>query len=281
VNLWESAPGAGQVNLDLAHVAMQTGDVGEAIRYFHGAILGSWEREPMTQRRRVRLELCEFLLARGLASETRPEIAGLVADTPAGDGDLHEQNAQLFLRVGEPAKALTEFEAAIQANPREGLWLAEAGRVAFEDGDYFKAESYFSKAEREKPSDENRASLGLVRDVLGDDPFLDGLDNEEQSRRTLRDFQQSLDRLRECGGDARKNLPLRVSARDLQALEKEARELRRHVNVTLLNRSPEMRADVMNFVARVENSASGRCGPGTSADQALTIIERRHEVNNQ
>src|SRR5579863_8267253 len=97
VNLWERAPGSGQVNLDLAHLSIQTGDVQDAIRYFHGAILGSWDSEPSTERRKVRLELCEFLLARGLLSDARAEIAGLVVDTPSDDAELREQNGRLFL----------------------------------------------------------------------------------------------------------------------------------------------------------------------------------------
>jgi tetratricopeptide (TPR) repeat protein len=281
VNLWESAPGSGQVNLDLARLAVRSGDVDDAIRYFHGAILGGWDKEPIAQRRKVRLELCEFLLERGLINEGRAEIAGLVVDTPPDDGELHEQDARLFLKVGEPAKALTELEIAIRSNPRESRWLTETGRVALEDGDYFKAETYFSRAERAGPSEENRAALELVHDVLGNDPFLDGLNEEEQARRIWRDFGQVTERLSECADTLKKNASLEPPASDLQALQKEERELHRRANLRLLAQNDEMRADVMNFVARVENAVSRRCGPGTTADQALKIIERRHEVNSQ
>ena len=188
VNLWDRAPGSGEVNLDLAHVSMQTGDMDQSIRYFRGAISGSWEKEPALQRRKVRLELCEFLLAHRQTSDAQAEIAGLAADTPADDGALHEENGRLFLRAGEPGKALAEFEAALHINPRQSQWLADAGQVAFEDGDYLKAETYFSKADRENPSDEIHASLMLVRNVLGNDPFLAGLSDEEQARRSWRDF---------------------------------------------------------------------------------------------
>jgi tetratricopeptide (TPR) repeat protein len=280
-NLWEQAPGSGQVNLDLAHVAMKTGDVDDAIRYFHGAILGSWEKEPATARRKVRFELCDFLLARGQVDDARSEIAGLAVDTPGDDGPLREQNGRLFLKVGEPARALTEFEAALRTNPRQPEWLAEAGRVAFDDGDYFKAESYLSKAARENPSAENKAALELVHDVLGDDPFLDGLNAAEQARRSLSDFKQSLDRLDGCAQVAPKDAASGSEPSDLDALEKEGRELQRRATVTALTRSSEMRADVMNFVSRAENASSLLCGPGSSADQALEIIEKRHEVGNQ
>lgn len=281
LNLWERAPGSGQVNLDLAHVSMQTGNVDDAIRYFHGAILGSWEKEPMTERRKVRLELCEFLLDRKLTSDAQAEIAGLVVDTPGDNGELREQNGRLFLRVGEPARALTEFEAALRADPRQSRWLTEAGQVAFDDGDYFKAESYLSKADRENPSEKTHALLEVVHDVLGNDPFLDGLSSEEQARRSWRDFRQGLERLQKCIQTEPKILSGSGSAADLPALQKEARDLRSRVNVASMERNPGVRDDAMNFVARVEDAASRQCGPGSSSDQALEIIERRREVNSQ
>ena len=122
-NLWDRTPGSGEVNLDLAHVSMQTGDVDQAIRYFRGAIFGSWEKDPALQRRKVRLELCEFLLAHRMTDDAQAEIAGLAAETPAGDGALREENGRLFLRAGEPGKALAEFEAALQIDPRQSQWL--------------------------------------------------------------------------------------------------------------------------------------------------------------
>ena len=129
-----------------------------------------------------------FFSRTGGPNDAQAEIAGLAADTPADNGALREENGRLFLRVGEPGKALTEFEAALRINPRQSQWLADAGQVAFEDGDYLKAETYFSRADRENPSDEIHASLVLVRDVLGNDPFLAGLNDEEQARRSWRDF---------------------------------------------------------------------------------------------
>ena len=159
VNLWDRAPGSGEVNLDLAHVSVQTGDMDQSIRYFRGAISGNWEKEPALQRRKVRLEFCEFLLAHRQTSDAEAEVAGLAADTPADNGALREENGRLFLRVGEPGKALAEFEAALHINPRQSQWLADAGQVAFEDGDYLKAEAYFSKADRENPSDEIKNSV--------------------------------------------------------------------------------------------------------------------------
>jgi tetratricopeptide (TPR) repeat protein len=280
VNLWDRAPGSGEVNLDLAHVSMQTGEVDETIRYFHGAIFGSWEKEPALQRRKVRLELCEFLLSHRQTNDAEAEVAGLAADTPADNGALREENGRLFLRVGEPGKALTEFEAALQINPRQSLWLADAGQVAFEDGDYLKAETYFSKADRENPSEGVHASLMLVRDLLGNDPFLAGLSDEEQARRSRRDFQQGLERLRKCIGISASGSSSGQSPSNLQVLNKKTQDLQKRVNLFSLGKNPQMRSEAMQLVFRIEDATSVICGPPTGLDQALTLIEKRQEGSN-
>ena len=192
-NLWDRAPGSGEVNLDLAHVSIQMGDPEQAVRYFRSAILGSWEEDSTAKRRNARVEFYEYLLDNKKMDEAQAVAGGIAADTPAESGPLHEENGHLFLRVGDEAKALTEFEAALQAEPGNGEWLTEAAKVAFSEGNYSKAETYFSRAVRENPTDELRASLALVADILRNDPFLAGLSEEEQSRRTWRDFQDALE----------------------------------------------------------------------------------------
>jgi Tfp pilus assembly protein PilF len=280
VNLLDRAPGSGEVNLDLAHVSMQTGDVDQTIRYFRSAIFGSWEQAPTRQRRNVRLELCDFLISHRLTKEADAEIAGLAADTPADSGFLREENGRLFLRAGEPAKALVEFEAALQTNPRQSQWLADAAQVAFKDGDYLKAETYFSKADREDPSEEIHASLELVREVLGNDPFLAALSNEEQARRTWRDFERGLERLRECQATGAANLPSEQPAPDLQLLGKDFQDLQQRLNLKLLGGDPEMRNEAMQLVSRIEDATAQVCGPPRGLDQALQLIEQRHEGTN-
>jgi tetratricopeptide (TPR) repeat protein len=280
VNLWEKSPGSGRVNLDLARDSVQLGDDDQAIRYFRAAVLGSWEGDPWRQRRDVRLELCQFLIANGRVNDAQAEIAGLAADTPAEDGILHEEIGQLFMKAGEPSRALAEFEAALRTNPSQSQWLADAARAAFDAGDYLKAESYYSKADRENPSPEISSSLTLVQDILGNDPFLAGLSEEEQTRRTRCDIRQAIQRLRQCSaasapGSAAKQLPA-----SLQLLELEAQDLEKPANLRSLAKSPEARNQAMQLVFRIENASSQTCGPATGVDQALILIGKRHEGTN-
>ncbi len=151
--------------------------------------------------------IVQYLLAHGRIDDAQSEISGLAADTPSGDGALREQNGLLFLKVGASGKALEEFEAALQINPRQSEWLADAGQVAFDEGDYLKAEAYFSKADREDPSNKTHGALLLVRDILGNDPFLAGWCAEELARRSRRDFSLGVERLGDCLGTGAKSPP--------------------------------------------------------------------------
>ena len=201
------------------------------------------------------------------------------------------QKGNTELAKGKPVLALDDFRNSLSYGPRnpgvqlrlaEAL-LADAGQVAYEDGDYLKAETYFSKSDRENPSPEIHASLVLVRDVLGNDPYLAGLSDEEQARRILRDFDLGLERLHNCSGNSGNgsSAPSSVpSPSELQLLNKDAQDLQKRINLPSLSGNPEFRNDAMQFVYRIEDTASRICGPATGLDQALTLIEKRHEGNN-
>src|SRR6476646_972221 len=48
--LWSDTPGSGVVNLELARIARDEGDFDDAVRYYHGAIDGAWDRDPAKAR---------------------------------------------------------------------------------------------------------------------------------------------------------------------------------------------------------------------------------------
>jgi hypothetical protein len=120
----------------------------------------------------------------------------------------------------------------------------------------------------------------LVRNVLGNDPFLAGLNDEEQARRSWRDFEQGLDRLRNCTGTRVDNSSSGQSPSDMELLNKEAQDLQKRVKLGFLVKNPEMRDEAMQLVLRIEGATSQICGPATGMDEALTLIEKRHEGNN-
>ncbi len=238
VTLWDRAPGSGEVNYYLAHVSVQMGDLDEAVRYFRAAIYGSWDKDPAQQRRTVRLELCEFLLAHDRIEDAQGELAALAADISPDDADLLEKTGRLLMKAGRPGRALVEFEAELRINPRQSQWLEDAGNAALAAGDYAKAETYLARAERENPSEEGAEMLATARDVLSGDPFQAGLSDEEQAGRTSRAFQQALLRLQQCaGGDAAPAYPGQ-SLTDMQSLARDAQAMKARVNLRFAEQGP-------------------------------------------
>ena len=77
------SPGSGDVNLALARIAARKRLTSEVLRYYHGAIYGEWENDPIAMRWQVRRELAEYLLDGGLQQQAVPEIIALADSTPA------------------------------------------------------------------------------------------------------------------------------------------------------------------------------------------------------
>ena len=280
VNLWDRSPGSGKVNYDLAHISMRLGEWEDAVRYFQTAIYGSWDNDPAQQRDKVRLELFELLLSRGQTSEAQAELASLAADIPPEDAALHEQTGRLFLKAGQPSKAVAEYEAALRDNPRQSQWLEEAGFAAFAAGDYAKAEAFLVRAARENPSSEDHELLRTVREVLDDDPLRPDLSNEERAQRSWHAFQQGLARLQECTGSNAASESSQEIPPDLSALLQNAKDLKSRVSLKSIRNDPDLRNEAVQFVFRIEESTLKTCGTPTGMDHALLLIEKQHASNN-
>lgn len=84
--LWDEQPGNGTLNLELARLAAARGDFPSALRYYHGAIYGFWDRDPAGQRRQTHLELVQFLLQHKATQQAESELIALSADLPRDPG---------------------------------------------------------------------------------------------------------------------------------------------------------------------------------------------------
>jgi len=114
LELQAHAPSDAPINLALARIAAGAGSESDAVRYYHGAIYGVWPREAEANRLNARLELCRFLIARGDTSIAEAELIALASEIPERNGaSLHAQTGELFLRIGDASRALSEFHGAL------------------------------------------------------------------------------------------------------------------------------------------------------------------------
>jgi tetratricopeptide (TPR) repeat protein len=147
--LLEPSPGNGEVNRELGRLAARKGLEQEAIDYYHGAINGAWADHPRQQRIASREELSSFLLDAGDTTRAEDELLALAATVPDDDATDVLQTAGLFLRTGNVAGALREYQIALKTDPRNPVALTGAGTCAYQIGDYRAAEDYLSRTQRE------------------------------------------------------------------------------------------------------------------------------------
>jgi tetratricopeptide (TPR) repeat protein len=274
--LWEERPGDGTVNLQLARLAARSSDFLDAERYYHGAIYGIWDDDPMLHRRQARLELIGFLLSRHANQQAQSELIALSADLPR-DPDLMREVAQLFLAAGDPNRALTEYHDVVQLAPHDAAALAGAGQAAFQLKNYSLARDYLSRAVALDKNDAHSAQLLQASElVLQLDPYVALIGGDERSRRVLRALEQTQYRLETCAAQKQIVLTDQPPSAPLAADYAELLDVKSRVNVRTLRADPDLIDAAMEQVVRSQTDAAAACGQPEGADQALLLIARAH-----
>ncbi len=106
--LLESQPGNGNINLQLARLAIKQGNAQAAVEHYQAAIDGTWNGDAFTRRREIRLELANFLIQQGRFAEAR----SLLLITAGNGPDNHPLQlivAGLLERAQDPADAFDVY----------------------------------------------------------------------------------------------------------------------------------------------------------------------------
>ena len=163
LNLWESQPGDGFINLQLAQLERQRDEVQRndplrskrqrssaqvAIDYYRAAIFGSWNGDGVVRRREVRLELANYLIDQKEFALAQTEFLIAASNAPA-DPALSIVFGDGLLRANAPSDAMKQYQKAIIEDPHDAIALEKAGRLAYNLGDYSQARDYLEKALRE------------------------------------------------------------------------------------------------------------------------------------
>ncbi len=148
VGLWETEPGSGFINLQLARLEAKKKNAPSAVHYYHASIYGTWEGDGILRRRDVRLELARYLISQHDLATARTEL--LIAGGNAPDNlNLDITLGGLLQQAGDPTSALSYYQKAIAKRPNNQVALEQAGRLAYELGDYSKAHRLLERAIRE------------------------------------------------------------------------------------------------------------------------------------
>ena len=278
LQLRQSAPENGELNLEVARLTADTGNIREATRFYHSALYGVWPIEQADKRRReVRAELIEYLLDNG---DTTTALSELLAFTPDIRDTAKErtQAGQWFLKVGDASRALEQFTRALQLEPNNLAALDGAGEAEFRLGSYSKAVAHLEAALREgEPSESRDHLLAVSRGVLADDPLDATISNSQRVsrlRRLLETWRSSIHECIQTTGEG-------SAGSVMMGLEMEAEVLEPGLTVRALERDTELVRRGLELFSRMERAATQSCGPAGDAGEVLELVIREHGLENE
>jgi tetratricopeptide (TPR) repeat protein len=152
LGLWETEPGSGLINRNLARLAAKKNDTQTAINYYRASIYGTWEGDGTVRRREVRLELSRYLLAQHNLSSARTELLIAGGNAP-DDTAIALTLAPLLEQANAPRDALTYYQKALAQDPKNQTALEATARLEYESGHFEDAHRMMEQAIREHKSD--------------------------------------------------------------------------------------------------------------------------------
>ncbi len=284
LNLRESEPGDGFINLQLARLARQRRQKQQAIDFYRASIFGDWKGEGDVHRRAVRLELADFLIDQKDLQEAQSELTIVASNARSiSDAGLDLTLGDAFLRVNDSANALKLYQKAMTDAPRNPLAYEKAGRVAYRQGDYAHARDWLEHGLRE-----SAGNPGSAADPEGDTATL--LKNSERllvlspslaaSRadrvaRELRNLTISKQRLDACirQDSASEEIPAA-----LQAMVARWTATARTTTREALLRDATNEDELNELVADTEVLTAQICGPPQGDDAMLLILAQRDSL---
>jgi tetratricopeptide (TPR) repeat protein len=273
LNLWDREPGNGLVNLELARIAAQRGEIDQAVRYYHDAVYAAWPRDQEKKRREARLELISLLLRIKDLGDAQAELIALSANV--GDDPAQQETiADLFVRAGDYEHALASYRLVLRANDHDAAALAGAGYAAFQLGQYPLAQHYLQQAIAATPNDTQSAHLLQTTEmVLRMDPFRRQISTADRDKAVVEAFTAAGERLKSC------TLPVTSSPGSGPpiSLNDEWTAMKPRIGAVRLRHDPDLAENAMDLVFRIEHQTSAVCGAPTGADLALSLIAKLHE----
>src|SRR6201987_5130982 len=284
VTLLSDSPGSGETNLELARIAAHGGPktMPDALRYYHAAIYGVWDADPIAMRWQVRNEFCEYLLDNNAMNQAEAEIIALADNTNPEDFGGQKTAANLLLRARMWSRALQEFQTVLSHDPRDEDALAGAATAAFQLAQYSQAEEYLQRLPREKLADPELARMRETsRSVLSLNPFAPGLSTDEKAKRTAKAIALAQARATACERQSASASSARVPGSSLTSALATSNQNAADWTERNLRKYPERIAPAMSSVFELEDVATGQCGEPQGADYALWLIGRSRAGNSR
>ncbi len=263
-SLWEQRPGDATVNLQLARVMARLGNVQEAIRYYHGAVYGVWEGDPLRNREAARFELANYLLSTHQIPAAQSELIALSAELPPTSNEQGKLG-DLMMDAGEPDRALAAYKNARKADRNNAQADLGAAQATFALRRYAEARDYARLALKINPHLEEATLLEKQAQlVLAADPYQSGINMRSRAARAQAAYETASDRLEEC-------LSNRTDP-SLEALSTQQKTSFKRIRPAMLEHDPDLLDAVVHWAYQVETASEGTCRAPTGVDAALLVL---------
>lgn len=262
LNLWQSRPGDGPLNLQLARLERSRGRATEATDYYRAAVFGTWAGDAPAKRRDTRLELSKYLVERSQPLAAQAELLIAAGNNP--DPATQLRIAEGLESSGDIKEALTAYRNA-EDGPQAATAQARAGELCYRAGDYACAEASLQKALRSKTwTAEQVARLtGLQQDAdrLQELALSPALSPALRTAHLLSDSEIALRRFKSCTDPS------------LEPLQARWKALNTPKNRNSLRHDDDLQLQYENLIFETEKSAAETCGTPTGDDALLLHLQ--------
>jgi tetratricopeptide (TPR) repeat protein len=266
--LWDSAPGDGTINLQLARLAARQGDEATAELHYQAALDGTWQGNGYDRRREVRLELADYLISRHKYDQARSQLLIAEGNAPDNPG-IKVQIAGLMEKANDLENALGIYRSLAARRSPPVAALAGAGRTAFELGMYRAAADYLSRALQ------NAGTAALPESELAADRAMfstadriqllfpaDDLPPRLRAQRILTLRNTAHARLTACTANP-------ATAAQLADITGRWNQLPARLTASGLEQEPDLEQTIFQLVCDTENLTASSCGAPTGDDAMI------------
>lgn len=271
--LWDSAPGDGTINVQLARLAARQGNEATAVLHYEAAMDGTWQGNGYDRRREVRLELAGYLIGRGKVKEARTQLLIAAGNAP-DDPTIKIHIAELMEKANDPESALKVYRAMVAHHAEPVAALSGAGRTAFQLGMYRVAADYLSRTlthaeagslpENEREAD--RAMFATADRIQLLFPA-EGLPARLRAGRILALRNTAHARLTAC-------LATPAGAAALGDLQDRWNQIPARLTVRGLEQDPDLEQSIFQLVCDTETVTASTCGLPTGDDALILRIAK-------
>jgi len=270
MNLWDTQPGNGLINLQLARLAARRNDRSAAVNFFRAAVYGTWEGDGVARRAQVRLELAQYFIANHDLGSARLELLIAGGNAP-DDYDRDMTLGSLLEQAQDPADASTYYQHALAAKPDDPPALEAAGRLAYQSGDFESAHRLLARALAAQgvthtPADADDENLADNAARILELMPLPTQPVRERVERVLADRAIAAKRLDACSSQFSDAVELPSA---LQAMRSRWDGTEGTGNAAALLRDPPQQESAMQLVYDTEAQTAKLCGAPTGDDALL------------